>query len=132
MRKQSYLLAAVIALSLNFAPIALYAGNDKNPNPNNGSSNSNANKPDKEVTNDKDGNGKGTGQGTGNVPVPADGNNEHGMVNRGGNYNNGVNRNQAEVPFDGGVGILVAATIGVGIKRAYARRKKAMVEGHGE
>lgn len=123
MKRRSLFFAVVISCSLILAPSLLYAGNGNNPNPNNGSSNSNANNPDKNFNNNKDGNGKGTGQGTGNVPIPADGNNVHGMVNNGGNYNNGV-RKQTDVPFDGGIGLLIAAGIGVRAKKAYDKRKR--------
>lgn len=76
--------------------------------------------------NDKgDGNGQGWGNGNGNVPVPADQNNTHGRVNKGGNYNNGVNKdNHEQAPFDGGLSILAGAGLIYGFKRARDKRKR--------
>ena len=57
------------------------------------------------------------------VPVPNDPNNNHGKDDKGvgnGGYDNGV----TQAPFDAGLGILVAAGVGVGIRRAYKRRQK--------
>lgn len=53
---------------------------------------------------------------------PADPNNNHGRINNGGNPNNGVNKN-AQAPFEG-LWLIVAASVGVGIKKAYDQRKK--------
>jgi hypothetical protein len=76
-----------------------------------------------------DGNGGGPGQGSGNVPTPADRNNEHGSVNNGGNYNNGVNKDKnAQAPFDGGLSVLAGAGVLYGLKKARDKRKKAKAE----
>ena len=61
------------------------------------------------------------------VPVPNDVNNDHGQNDKGvgnGNYDNGV----TQAPFDAGLGILIAAGIGVGVRRAYKKRKLATME----
>lgn len=130
MKKKTYLYALLTATALNLFPLLLFAGNDKGKTTNtkvqdnqNNSVKNYANEQPK--NNDHDGNGQGTGRGSGNIPIPADPNNKHGMINNGGNYNNGIKAQSAQVPFDGGLTIILAAGLGVGIKRASDRRKNS-------
>jgi hypothetical protein len=88
-----------LAASLLVINASVYAGND----------------------NEHDGNGQGTGQGSGNVTDPADPNNEHGSINEGDNYNNGVNK--ADAPFDAGLSVLLGAGALAAAKKIRNRKQ---------
>ena len=65
---------------------------------------------------------------------PRDLNNEHGRINNGGNFNQGVTPNNnggggdTNTPIDGGLTLLLAAGIGYGVKKANDKRKAAKAE----